>query len=159
MKTKTSKKTRTVSKRHTAALPPVTDLHLLALLKFMSGNDVSLDYFDIQARHAAAGASALLTSEPVMAAFDSFSDRPEVSALLSVAVRAWLRTPDPAVGESKVRSAKFIEAVEKGEDLAPYHPDSIDFMDLFHTFGDSGMLMGATLMYRLLKGGDGRPGA
>jgi hypothetical protein len=139
-------------RRKRIATPQLTDAHLAALLMFLHGAspDDRGGRNGRQFAHADQAAQAMLTSYPLTSAFGVLLDRPviydEVAAALRADVPLWTNPKD---------TRRALEAIEDARnEKADAAVKANDIRDLLPAYIDSAVLVGACLMYRLLKGGE-----
>ena len=148
---KKTTKTRTARKK-TTPIPPITDAHLIALLSFITYGDHKDDGGHSAATfaNAARAAQSMLTTQPLTSAFGLLLHQPSVYDEVSKCLAAHIRHhwTDP---KDSIRAFNAIETArrEENDDDVKAH----DVMDLLPSYMDQALLLGACLMYELLKGG------
>ncbi len=137
-------------KRQTpASIPPLTDPHLTALLMFLANKSPSEDGCVDRAFSAAlADADALLSSLPLTSAFDDILTRPCLNNQVRAATEA-------STGTDADQRRRLLAEIFDGEqhDADPITAAVGGVQALLWDYTGHGMVRGACLMYRLLKGG------
>jgi hypothetical protein len=137
--------------RKPAPLPTLRDPLLTALLSYIDGGAADDDdgRKAVIFGRALQGADRLLTSEPITSAFQLFADRPAMYEVVAESIVA-----DLPNWTAPIETRRAFEAVEMARhDEGPDTIDSSDVNMIANSYIDHGMLLGACLMYRLLKGG------
>ena len=137
-------------KKNSTRQPLFTDPHLLALI--MHIGNVHTDDRDspgvMLLANADAAARTILTSQPLHSAFVLLLDRPSIYSEVRACVRKtaahWTDPKD---------SVRAVEAMEAAWDEEADEVRYEDVRDTMPGFIDAATIMGACLMYRLLKGG------
>lgn len=137
------------------ARPPkaaaLTDPMLTALLMYIDNAAGDDDNGSVAKKYAAAAdaADAMLTSYPLTTAFGGILNRPNVADFVRAAVDANRSTSEQDDDHRQLHH----RVTDGADDVEPITGERGQWQSLLWAYSDEAVLIGATLMYRLLKGG------
>jgi hypothetical protein len=126
---------------------------LVALLRHILGDNGSGDYRDILIANAITAARDILKSQKSDRVInDEIGGGNETYVATLDGVKAWLKRPDPVMGDSKREKIDALNALDSdAQDDAVLAGEEL--WSVVSDCTNSGVLVGAALMFGILKGG------